>query len=288
MKKILALTLCTLTLFAEPDLVPTKNVELSDPQTMFQESVVIPSQELTAAAPSIVEELEMDPEEDLAAIQKEELEVAVAVKPEGIIIDLGQVFAGSPTIYALLATLSVSSLAIWGYLLMKLRTPELVPVEICSEVRKQLLNKNYDEALTLCEQHSSILFQMVSTGLQARGQTPLQRQELMKAEGIRASNTLWQKIGLLNDIAVVAPMVGLLGTVLGMFYAFYDLNRSMESISALFDGLGISVGTTVGGLIVAILAMMFHAITKYRLMRQLNRVESEAYALSTLIDQGSV
>lgn len=288
MKKILVLTLCVATLFAEPDLIPTQNVEINAEPPPFQESVVTATQELTAAAPSIVEELEMDPEEDLAAIQKEELEVAAAVKPEGIVIDLGQVFGGSPTIYSLLLALSVSSLAIWSYLLMKLRTPELVPAEVCAEVREKLLNKNYEEALSLCEQHSSILFQMVSAGVQARNQNSLARQELMKAEGIRASNSLWQKISLLNDIAVVAPMIGLLGTVLGMFYAFYDLNRSMESISALFDGLGISVGTTVGGLVVAILAMMFHAITKYRMMRQLSRVESEAYALSTLIDQGSV
>ena len=78
-------------------------------------------------------------------------------------------------------------------------------------------------------------------------------------------------------------MLGLLGTVLGLFYAFYDLNRSMESISALFDGLGISVGTTVAGLLVAIAAMMFHSMTKYRLIRQLNQVENEAAALVTLI-----
>jgi biopolymer transport protein ExbB len=83
---------------------------------------------------------------------------------------------------------------------------------------------------------------------------------------------------------VIAPMIGLLGTVLGMFYAFYDLNRSMESISALFDGLGVSVGTTVGGLIVAILALMFHAITKYRLTRQLAVIETEAHSLANLID----
>jgi biopolymer transport protein ExbB len=83
---------------------------------------------------------------------------------------------------------------------------------------------------------------------------------------------------------VIAPMLGLLGTVLGMFYAFYDLNRSMESISALFDGLGISVGTTVGGLVVAILALMFHAITKYRLTRQLSVIENEAHSLANLID----
>jgi hypothetical protein len=108
--------------------------------------------------------------------------------------------------------------------------------------------------------------------------------ELMKAEGRRLSIAYWQKINILNDIAIIAPMLGLLGTVLGMFYAFYDLNRSAESISALFDGLGISVGTTVGGLVVAIMALMFHALTKYRLTKQLIYVEAEAEALAIAID----
>jgi biopolymer transport protein ExbB len=64
--------------------------------------------------------------------------------------------------------------------------------------------------------------------------------EAMKAEGKRASVRFWQKIGMLNDIAIIAPMLGLLGTVLGMFYAFYNINRSIESNSTLFDGLGVS------------------------------------------------
>ena len=76
--------------------------------------------------------------------------------------------------------------------------------------------------------------------------------ESMKGAGKRQTSFLWQKVSLLNDIAIVAPMLGLLGTVSGMFFAFYDLNRSLESISALFDGLGISVGTTLAGLVVAI------------------------------------
>ena len=68
-----------------------------------------------------------------------------------------------------------------------------------------------------------------------------------------------------------------------MFYAFYDVNRSVESINALFDGLGIAVGTTVVGLIVAILAMLFATTLKYRLVRSLSLVENEALALSTWI-----
>jgi len=199
------------------------------------------------------------------------------------------VFAGSPTIYTVLFILSIASVGIWTFALLKLRTPELFPEEKVKEVREKLMSKQYDEALIACEKHPSILFQMVATGIQARGQGQNSMMELMKAEGKRASNSLWQKIALLNDVAVIAPMLGLLGTVLGMFYAFYDLNRSMESISALFDGLGISVGTTVGGLLVAILALMFHAITKYRLIRQLNLIESEAASMAILIDtQGKI
>ncbi|MFA6502142.1 MAG: MotA/TolQ/ExbB proton channel family protein, partial [Parachlamydiales bacterium] len=100
----------------------------------------------------------------------------------------------------------------------------------------------------------------------------------------RYTTKFWQKIGLLNEIVVIAPMLGLLGTVLGMFYAFYDVNRSIDSISALFDGLGIAVGTTVAGLIVAILSMIFHTILKYRLIKMLNSIENEAFSLCYLIN----
>jgi biopolymer transport protein ExbB/TolQ len=73
-----------------------------------------------------------------------------------------------------------------------------------------------------------------------------------------------------------------------MFYAFYDINRSIESISTLFDGLGVSVGTTVAGLIVAILALMLHSFAKYRLVKVLATVENEAQSLATLIDDRTV
>jgi biopolymer transport protein ExbB len=106
----------------------------------------------------------------------------------------------------------------------------------------------------------------------------------MKSEGKRAATAFWQRLSLLNDIVIIAPMLGLLGTVIGMFYAFYDLNRSAESINALFDGLGIAVGTTVAGLIVAIIAMIFYTTLKYRVVKTLAEVENEALVLSTMID----
>ena len=267
------------------EVAPLQEVELNTETPLIPaETLAAPSIPAMQAEPSIVPQVILDPEEDIAAIQKEEKEVAAEVKSDGIVIDLNQVFSGSPTIYTILFFLSVSSLAIGAYAFASLRTPELMPAQPLQELREKLMGKQYDQALTICNQNPSILFRMVGSGLQSRNLGVSTMLELMKAEGKRASHKLWQRISLLNDIAIIAPMLGLLGTVLGMFYAFYDLNRSMESISALFDGLGISVGTTVGGLIVALIALFFHAMSKHRLMKQLILIESEANTLAHLID----
>jgi len=205
-------------------------------------------------------------------------------KNDGIAIDLLQVFAGSPTIYAILLILSVGSFCIWLYTFSFLRSSNLISSKALGPLREKLVQKQYGDALSLCQQNDSLLFRMLASGLLARGHGKEFILDSMKSEGRRISSGMWQKISLLNDIAMIAPMLGLLGTVMGMFYAFYDLNRSMESISALFDGLGISVGTTVAGLAVAILAMMFHSMTKYRLARQLALVENEANSLANYIE----
>jgi len=123
----------------------------------------------------------------------------------------------------------------------------------------------------------------MSSGLTSRKLGTQLMLDAMKSEGKRSSTPFWQRLSLLNDIVIIAPMLGLLGTVIGMFYAFYDVNRSVESINSLFDGLGIAVGTTVMGLIVAILSMVFYTTLKYRIIRILSLVENEAITLSTLI-----
>ena len=305
MKKIWLLTLCSTLLLAEE---PT-SIEIFD-QSFEEgiEQIVIPAtkdmeitlstdippteteaprvQEVQVPDP-IVQKMEIDPVEDIAAIEMEEKEVAEEVKSSGIVIDLGQVFSGSPTIYSVLFILSIASVGIWAYALLSLRSSELMPKDKVEELQTRLSRGSYDEALETCKSHPTLLFGMVASAIINRHQGSSTMLELMKAEGRRLSIAYWQKINILNDIAIIAPMLGLLGTVLGMFYAFYDLNRSAESISALFDGLGISVGTTVGGLVVAIMALMFHALTKYRLTKQLIYVEAEAEALAKNIKDRS-
>jgi biopolymer transport protein ExbB len=199
-------------------------------------------------------------------------------------IDFHQVFAGSPIIYSVLITLSMLALFIWLYSLIHLRLLGDLPEAVMKNLRSKLTSNQYEDALTLCLQNESLFCKMLASGIAHRKHGLQLMLETMRTEGKRASAKFWQRIALLNDIAIIAPMLGLLGTVLGMFYAFYDVNRSVESVSALFDGLGISVGTTVAGLLVAIIAMIFYSLARYRLVRRLALVENEVHQFSVLID----
>lgn len=211
-------------------------------------------------------------------------EVAEPTSLSSVEIDIQQAFAGAPIIYSILLTMSTIAFCIWLYHLFSLKKEGEISDVFLKNLKNRLNSNHFDDALSLCLHHENLFSKMVASGINTRKHGLPTILESMKAEGKRASVHFWQRIGLLNDIAIIAPMLGLLGTVLGMFYAFYDLNRSIESISSLFDGLGISVGTTVAGLVVAILALILHSVAKYRLVKVLARVENEAQSLGTLID----
>lgn len=200
-------------------------------------------------------------------------------------IDMREVFAGAPLIYSLLLVISVATFALWFYVSVNMRTEKLMPEEAVAALEEKLSARKVEEALAICKSSPSLLSRMLSSGLSVPHANQLEMLEAMQNEGKRASGGFWQKLGLLNDVAIVAPMIGLLGTVVGMFYAFYDINRSVESMNSLFDGLGVSVGTTVAGLILAIFALILHSISKYRLVRQLTQVECTAHNLASRLYQ---
>ncbi len=200
-------------------------------------------------------------------------------------LNMQEIFFASPVIYSILIIMSMVSLIIWLYSMFSFRLKDMMNKNIINQLQQLLLLKKYDEAVRFCQENSRSLFaNIIASGIMVRKFGPQFMLETIKSEGRRATVSSWQRISLLNDIILIAPMLGLLGTVIGMFYAFYNINRSMESIASLFDGLGIAVGTTVAGLIVAIIAMIFYSLLKYRLTKRLNAVEKEAVSLSNLID----
>lgn len=203
-------------------------------------------------------------------------------------LDLVKVFSGSPIIYTTLISISILSFVIWLYSLLTLRESDMIPEEFMEKVSTEIRAKRFEAALETCREDNNFSSSILASGLSARRHGPQLVMEAMQSEGRRAGSNIWQRISILNDIAVIAPMLGLLGTVLGMFYAFYDTSRSVETITSIFDGLGIAIGTTVAGMIVAIMAMLFYTTLKFRIVRLLNSVENRVLAIGSAIDSEGV
>ena len=145
----------------------------------------------------------------------QEMATEIAAKPQ--LIDIKKVFIASPLIYSLLSMMSVASLAIWLYSLATFRPKEIMPEAFRDELKAMLEVEGFDQARLLCDQRPNILSSLIKAGLTTRNLGPQVMIDSMKSEGKRASTPFWQRLSLLNDIAIVAPMLGLLGTVIGMF-----------------------------------------------------------------------
>ncbi len=198
-------------------------------------------------------------------------------------LDLTKVFQSAPIIYSVLMGLSISSFILWLYSIITLRHSDMIPTDFINQVREQIGDRQFEAALQTCQQDDNFCAPIIASGITHRSHGAKIIMDVIQTEGKRSGSTLWQRISLLQDIAAIAPMLGLLGTVLGMFYAFYNTERTQETIAGIFDGLGMAIGTTVAGLIVAILAMIFYTTLRFRVVRLLNKVENEALAIGSLI-----
>lgn len=207
------------------------------------------------------------------------------INPASGSLNLKEVFMASPIIYSTLFLLSFASFVIFLLTLLTFKQKDLLSQKTIKNLKSFLEKKDYENAKNYCENTKDLLSSIVFSGISAKNHGAQHIMETIKSEGKRITSHFWHRISLLNEIVIIAPMLGLLGTVLGMFYAFYDINKSIDSLSALFDGLGIAVGTTVAGLIVAIIAMVFYSILKYRIVKILSLVENEATILANMIKE---
>ena len=99
------------------------------------------------------------------------------------------------------------------------------------------------------------------------------------AEGGRIADRMMAAVDWLADIAAVAPLVGLLGTVLGMFRAFGGIASDVAAGAkpvVLAQGVSQAIVTTIFGLAVAIPALLAHAFFRRRAQRRIAEIEEQA------------
>ncbi|MBF0253257.1 MAG: MotA/TolQ/ExbB proton channel family protein [Candidatus Omnitrophica bacterium] len=174
---------------------------------------------------------------------------------------LWQVIKSGGEIMIVLALMSIALLALVIYCFITISTEKLLPSAFKGNIITLMESGKYDEARIMCEGKNNLVAEMVTIGLAKQPEGIRAADEAMEDAMKKKISTLWQRLSYLSDIASISPMVGLLGTVLGMIQAFNVIAFQTGAVKPILLASGISKAmiTTAGGLILAIPAMIFYA-----------------------------
>lgn len=179
------------------------------------------------------------------------------------------IFAGGVTgvaIVMLLVLLSMVALALAVEHMMSIRRRVLSPEGLAQKLQKHLSEGNLNAAAAACDQQPCFLSHVVRPALgEVEGGWPAVEKAMEDATAEQAAR-LFRKIEYLSVIGNIAPMIGLLGTVVGMIFAFQQVAETQGAARApeLAAGIYQALVTTVGGLLVAIPALAAYAVFRNR------------------------
>ena len=180
-----------------------------------------------------------------------------------------------------IAGLSFLAIALTFFYLLSMRAGVLFPKRFILEAQDAAENNDIEGLKDLCAENSSPAARIIAASLEAiiPGQALNydRLRDAMEDEGARQASALWQRLQYLMDVAVISPMVGLLGTVWGMMISFGGIENGAEfakKAETLASGISQAMNTTFGGLIVGIFAMALYDILRGRLNKLIGAMES--------------
>ncbi len=158
----------------------------------------------------------------------------------------------------LLTFLGTSVIAVWFTIerLVVLRRGRVIPRHFVERFLQNLEQGNLepDQALALCEENGSSIALIFAHGVRKWGKSSVEVEQAIIDGGERQVSQLRSHLRVLNAVAQITPLVGLLGTVIGMIQCFNEvaISQAMGKADQLAGGIGIALLATAGGLVVAI------------------------------------
>ena len=201
-------------------------------------------------------------------------------------ITLAEVWRNGGPLMWVLAGLSVIALAVVLYLLVAQRRGALTPHALISDVFSRLQTGDLGEACRLCQRRPCAFGVIALAALDAVRGTPQGSRPpvavAVETAGAHVAERIQGAVDWLADIAAIAPLVGLLGTVLGMYQAFGGIASDLAANArpvVLAQGVSQAIVTTMFGLVVSIPCLVFHAILRRRAAKRISGLETLAVAL---------
>ena len=189
------------------------------------------------------------------------------------------ILTAGPVMYVLLA-LSVFSVMLVVVYLMTIRRGAVVSSGYMATADALLRKRDHLGLLAVSNRHGEAIARVVQKVLDFTTKNPSadfqQVREIAETEGTRVASSLNNRVTYLADIGMIAPMLGLLGTVIGIIRSFGALGADLGSARYVLLSKGISEAlvNTCAGLAIGIPAMMFYAIFRGRVQKLISDLEA--------------
>lgn len=208
---------------------------------------------------------------------------AMGVESSKSLLDLYR--EGGPVMH-LIALCSIATLALGAYCAITYRRGKLMPPAVVDHLNGLIAQRDLASAAQYCEANPGILTHALASALtKANYERDMYNKGAMENavadECFRAETKAMVVVNYLNTFAVLAPMIGLLGTVSGMITSFSALTAGKAEASDLAKGIGEALIATGGGLLLAIPAMFLYFFFRGMVSTNMTDVHK---ALSHMLD----
>ena len=159
-------------------------------------------------------------------------------------------------IIALLTVLLVVALYIYFERLFTIKAASKVDPNFMNQIKDHVVNGKIEAAKALCTNVNSPVSRLIHKGISRIGRPLADINSAIENAGKLEVYSLEKNVSILATISGAAPMIGFLGTVIGMILSIFEIANSggQIDIKLLADGLYTAMTTTVAGLVVGIVA----------------------------------
>ena len=233
--------------------------------------------------------LTVDPAQQVIdAAENPAVETTVTQTTENLSISFWELFSNGGWLMWVLVALAAVMIFIFVERFIAIRKATQIDKNFMNRIRDYILEGNINAAIDLCRRTDSPFARMIEKGIERIGRPMSDIQTAI--ENVANVEVAKMETGLpwLASIAGGAPMIGFLGTVIGMVQVFIDMSANQSGgieLAQLSAGMYVAMVTTVGGLIVGIPAYFAHNYLVARVEKMVFRMEATTIAFMDILNQ---
>ncbi|CAM3290630.1 MotA/TolQ/ExbB proton channel family protein [Zobellia roscoffensis] len=194
---------------------------------------------------------------------------------------------GSVLIITVLFIMLFVALYIYFERIFAIKAASKIDSNFMNQIRDHVTNGKLEAAKLLCAQTDSPVARLTEKGVSRIGKPLDDINTAIENAGTLEVYKLEKNVSILATVAGAAPMIGFLGTVIGMILAFHEMATSggQAEMGSLASGIYTAMTTTVAGLIVGIIAYIGYNHLVNRTDKVVHKMEANAVEFLDLLNE---